>query len=947
MSHPPESEEALFDEALAKPTDERRAWLENACGNDPRLLARLERLLRAHDTAGQFLEKPAEPPPPLPSATPAEVAGTKIGRYTVVEKIGEGGCGIVYLAEQEQPVRRQVALKIVKAGMDTHEVIARFSAEQQALARMEHPGIARVFDAGETATGRPFFVMELVRGRRITEYCDAQRCTIAERLGLFVQVCHALQHAHHKGIIHRDIKPSNILVATEDGRAKPKVIDFGIAKATHGRLTERTLFTAYEQFIGTPAYMSPEQVEMSEADVDTRSDIYGLGVLLYELLTGQQPFDTQALLRAGLSEMRRCIRETEPPRPSHQLKKCHRAAREQAAARRTTSVGALDRSVAGELDWIVLRCLEKDRTRRYQSAAELATDIERHLQHEPIEACPPSTLYVLRKFARRHRIALTAAVLIAVTLVGTAAFSFRAALAAREAEKRAEAEAAAARQVVAFLQNDLLAPPLQTPVWDLKFRTVLDRAEQMLETRLGNQPAVEASVRETLAVTYRALGDYATEQRHLEKAADIQRRLTGPENAKTLELLGALTDALEHQGRYAEAEKLCRTILAIQRRTRGSEHAETLRSQHRLATALWDQGRMEEAARLHKTTFDARERVLGRDHPDTLSSMQDMAQALRGYGEYNRAVYWGTRTLEAKQRVLGPEHPETLVALNGLAMTYRAQGKLADARDLHEQVLATRRRVLGPEHPDTLISQTNLAYVYLDEERLAEAETLARETLAIKQRILRPEHPSTLNSMSTLGIIYLRANRPAEAAPLHTQVLEIRRRTLGPTHPETLTSTHHLGSARRALGDLAGAETLLVHALDARRTSLTRGHPDTLRTIEELGGVWLAQKNYAAARPLWEEAVATRTRTASHAWRTSMAHRQLGEALAGLGENEAAERELMLAFKGLKQPADKIPPASEPLVREAGERLVRFYRETGRTQEADWWTAWLDRPTPK
>jgi tetratricopeptide (TPR) repeat protein len=789
--------------------------------------------------------------------------------------------------------------------------------------------------------------MELVRGRRITDYCDEQRCTTAERLRLLIQVCHAIQHAHHKGIIHRDIKPSNILIAENDGVPSPKVIDFGIAKATRGALTERTLFTAYEQFIGTPAYMSPEQVELAEADVDTRSDVYGLGVLLCELLTGTPPFETKELLSGGLSEMRRRIRETEPQRPSLQLRNLPPEDLATTAARHGTNVTGLLRAVSGDLDWIVLRCLEKERGRRYQSAVDLATDLARHLNHEPVDARPPGTLYVLRKFGRRHRLALAAAALITVSLVGTAAISFRSATTAREAERRAAAEAAAARQVIAFLQDDLLAPPQQTPVWDLKFRTVLDRAEQMIAARLADQPLVEATVRETLAATYRTLGEHATEQRHLERALALQRRLAGPTAPETLALMGALAEALARLAQFAEAEKMCRETLAAQRTTLGAEHPDTLRSQQRLASVIWNQGRLQEAARLHQATFGTRERALGRDHPDTLSSMQDVAQALRGYGEYNRAAYWGVRTLEAKRRVLGAEHPDTLVAMNGLGMTYHAQGKLTEARELHETALALRQRVLGPEHPDTLISMTNLADVFKDEDRLAEAEALTARTLATEQRTLGAEHPSTLNSMSTLGLIYLRANRPEQAAPLHSAVLAIRRRTLGHEHPETLTSTHHLGATQHALGNLGPAAELLTQALAARREILAAAHPDTLRTLEELGTVALAAKNYAEARTLWAEALATRSRTASHAWRTSWAHRQLGEALAGLGDDEGAERELMLAFKGLKQPSDKIPSANAHLVDDAGTRLVRFYRERGRTREAAHWADWLARPVQK
>ncbi len=466
----PRKERELFEQAIELPAAGRHAFLDSACGGDAALRQRIEALLSASEAEAGFLpNKTAVPAAESDGSTPMiEQAGDRIGRYHLLEKIGEGGCGVVFMAEQREPMRRRVALKVLKPGLDTKGVVARFEAERQALALMDHPNIARVLDGGATGTGRPYFVMELVRGIRITEFCDERKYSPRERLEVFVQVCQAVQHAHQKGVIHRDLKPSNILVTVNDGAAVPKVIDFGIAKATGQQLTDKTLFTHFHALVGTPAYMSPEQAEFSSLDIDTRTDVYSLGVLLYELLVGQTPFDSGELLAAGWDALRRTLRDQEPLRPSTRLRTLSGQDLTSTATRRRRDVPQLVSELQGDLDWIVLKCLEKDRGRRYDSAGALAQDVQRHLQNEPIVARPPTLAYRLQKTFQRHRLICTAGAAVAVTLVVAAVFStwtlFREKAARRLAEQqtvRANRETAAARSAERAARQAAYAADMQ------------------------------------------------------------------------------------------------------------------------------------------------------------------------------------------------------------------------------------------------------------------------------------------------------------------------------------------------------------------------------------------------------------------------------------------------------------------------------------------------------
>jgi eukaryotic-like serine/threonine-protein kinase len=538
MTHSKQIEKALFEAARNVVDPEaRRALLEHVCNGDDTLRARLERLLAAQEPAEAFFDvrssaalaservKTGFTTLPL-NRTATDAAGdplqkgdstvwegpnATIGRYRLLQRLGEGGCGVVYLAEQKEPVRRRVALKIIRLGMDTENVIARFEMERQALALMDHPNIAHVLDAGATETGRPYFVMELVRGVKITDYCDKNHLDTRQRLELFIQVCHAIQHAHQKGVIHRDIKPSNILVTLHDRAPVPKVIDFGIAKATEGRLTYNTVFTAFGQFVGTPAYMSPEQASASGMDVDTRSDIYSLGVLLYELLTGRTPFENKQLVQSGLEEMQRTLRDKEPPRPSTMVTTLQTDVLTMTALQRHTEPPKLVSALKGDLDWIVMKALEKDRQRRYETANGLAMDVERYLNDEPIAARPPSQFYRLQKLVRRNTITFAAGAAVGVALIlgfGTSTWLFF-----KERESRRAAELGRANEVILRRQAEARAKITQAAVLVGEGR--YPDADRIVEKITFPESSLEGEA------VFRPLGEWAALQGHWEKAAGL------------------------------------------------------------------------------------------------------------------------------------------------------------------------------------------------------------------------------------------------------------------------------------------------------------------------------------------------------------------------------------------------------------------------------------------
>ena len=941
--------EDIFNATLQKGSAvERAAYLDGACGNDADLRARVETLLRAHEEAGRFLEPTSAPEPP------AEGVGTVIGRYKLLQLIGEGGFGVVYMAEQLEPVRRKVALKIIKLGMDTKQVVARFESERQALALMDHPNIARVFDGGTTspipksearnpkqtqstkpqiqnepdqevsdigasdldivsdfglrasdfAVGRPYFVMELVKGIPITEYCDQNNLSTRERLDLLISVCQAVQHAHQKGIIHRDLKPSNVLVTLHDGRPVPKVIDFGIAKATNQRLTEKTLFTEFRQFIGTPQYMSPEQAEMSGLDVDTRSDIYSLGVLLYELLTSTTPFDAQTLRAAGYAEMQRIIREEEPPSPSVRVS-AMRDALAAVAKHRSVEPSSLSKAIRGDLDWIVMKCLEKDRTRRYETAAELGVDIGRHLKNEPVHASPPSPVYKLQKFVRRNRVGVTAAAVVAAGMLiglslatlGFMRASREAARASREAERatheadRATREAARSQAIADFLQEILASvDPEEATKRNLDVERVLARARELFGNdhatvgatlsslalqlqQSGKLEAAEPLYRESIRIWRSHYGDHhanvgitlgrlgsllrqkaddpAAEQAFRD-ALQIAAGLPDEANLAFCDARCELAQILQKRGKLDEAEVLVREALRIRRARPAGQEFQIGATLEQLTGVLSFAGKQEEAQTAFEEMIVAYRSVFAPDSPTAAWIQLSYALWLRQHGMDSKAEPYFREAVRMYRSNPTPPRDLYVAALDGLFQIVRKREEALDETiTVFHEALENLGYLYGRDHLLLAPQLLGFAKTLEDRDRAAEAIPLVIDGI----RIYRKAKGEDWDATSSLQMLERFVRRVVLAPVLPTDRYETAAsgaKTLLAEKPQDATCRSLLGMAEYRLGRFDEAVEHLAEAEDG-----TAGH-ETMDSVQRLS--FLAMANFRRGEVAKAQATVVRLR---------------------------------------------------------------------------------------
>ncbi len=977
---PTQVEDALADALLRSPVERAqrlRALVTEHRELEPTLLLRVAELLGENEGSVASDRGPHDD-------SRADSAGAQLGRYTLLEQIAEGGMGTVWLAEQREPIRRRVAVKVIKFGMDTSQVMARFDAERQALAVMDHPHIAKVFDAGSTDAGRPYFVMEYIRGVPILEYCDQQKADTMGRLSLFVGVCQAIQHAHQKGVIHRDIKPSNVLVTMHDGVPVPKVIDFGIAKATSSELTQQTLFTQHRQVLGTPAYMSPEQAEMTGTDIDTRSDIYSLGVMLYELLTGTTPFDNDELVTSGFAEMVRTIREVDPPKPSARISTLG-IHRQHVANLRSVESNQLGPLLRGELDWIAMKCLEKDRSRRYDTANALADDVQRHLDVEPVLACPPSARYRLRKFVRRNRGQVIASCAVAfVLLLGlvVSSIGWRWALDEKLLADEARSEEAVARTnaelLVRFMGETLggIGPSVAKGRDTTMLREMMDRAAQRIERgELDIAPEAKARLSGTIGRIYRELAAYGQARKLLEPALTLARDTFGGDHAEVARAINSLATLEYVEGSLAAAETLHREALAMYLRLFPAGGQRVAGAQCQLAILLQARGQLPEAEGLYRSALEIYEQIFAGDHESVAWCKQALGALLSVSGDATAAEPFCRESLAMYRRLFPGDGPQVATGLGHLAIMLHGRRDLEGAEAHYRESLAMNQRLFSGDHPNVATGLNCLAMVLRDRQQLAEAARLFVESMEMSRRLFPGDQPNRAADLSSLAALYWAQSDHEKSIPLYLEALAARTAKLGAAHLDTLTIAAELGRnylqagsvaeaipmlERAAVGSLKHATLLLARRtlLDVYATSgdLVRGEGRD-RAVE-LVEILLAQSDAADqwgrgtlryARALlglnqWQQAESLLAKTlrvrrdsSPNHWGRFHAESLHGEALMELQRHEEAEPVLLSGYQGMFSCESAIPIVSRACIADARQRLVRFYESIGDEEQAAVW----------